>query len=71
MSSWNQTKIIFGCYLRGKSQLHEGGCLAVGGVLLGRLQSSGAGVVAVSADMVRRANPGGKKRAFGEVSAGR
>ena len=35
------------------------------------LQSSGAGVVAVSADMVRRANPGEEKGAFGEVSAGR
>ena len=50
----------------GRKGLHEGGGLAV----LGRSvwervwQSSGAGVVAVSADLVRRANPGEKKRGY-------
>ena len=59
-------KNLFLAVIWGRKGLHEGGGLAV----LGRSvwervwQSSGAGVVAVSADLVRRANPGEKKRGY-------
>ena len=68
MSSWNQTKIIFGCYLRGKSQLHEGGCLAVGRVLL---RGCRVVVLEVAAGMVGGANPGEKMDMGLEEEGGR
>ena len=48
-----------------------GGGLAVWGVLLGRLQSSGAGVVAVSADVVGGANPGEREKLLQKRKSGK